>query len=157
MKRGCSIGPLQPPLQARAQLPLSSGANRGYSYALENQFPRHGPLLQNNCYSLVVKISVMSEPSLMVRLMLYRSWLGHFSCKKKKKKSPQSETQIRCFSGGIWSCTDFLCYLDDPSLYRHFSFHGLKLVEATNEWLGVQSQVMLPKYTNDRGQGLSSF
>lgn len=38
---------------------------------------------KNNCYSLVVKISVMSGPFLMVRLMLYRSWLGHFSTKKK--------------------------------------------------------------------------
>lgn len=64
---------------------------------------------------------------------------------------------MRCFSGGIGAALIFLCSLGDPSLYRHFSFHGLELVEATNEWLGVQSQVVLPKYTYDCGQGISSF
>lgn len=57
---------------------LSSGANRVYAYALENQFSGHGPLLQK--YLLLTGGKDLSNVrAFMVRLMLYCSWLGHFS------------------------------------------------------------------------------
>ena len=41
---------------------LSSGANRGYSYALGINSLYMDLYYKNNCYSLVVKISAMSGP-----------------------------------------------------------------------------------------------